>query len=311
MIKKAGIILVACVLSSIMGYSQVAGKVELMSEKLDRFLNVRDFCISDDHSECYFSVQSSFQEISRIAVMKKKGAEWSEPQLMEFSGTCSDLEPFLSPDQKRLYFVSNRPLKARSDSAKDYDIWYVERKDPSSAWSEPVNMGKPVNSERDEFYPSLSSGNNLYFTSETPEGLGKDDIYLCRWNGTAYEEPVPLTANVNSSGMEFNAFVSRDDHFLFFTKYNSSDGLGSGDLYLSRKDRSGSWGKAENLGKSINTKFMEYCHFYDEREEMLYFTSRRNSLQPQKFKDLEEYDRVIRGSGNGLSKLYKVRFSLR
>lgn len=311
MIKKTGIILVACVLSSIIGYSQVAGKVELMSEKLDRFLNVRDFCISDDHSECYFSVQSPFQEISRIAVMKKKGAEWSEPQLMRFSGACSDLEPFLSPDQKRLYFVSNRPLKAAGDSTKDYDIWYVERKDITSDWSEPVNMGKPVNSERDEFYPSLSSGKNVYFTSETPAGYGKDDIYLCRWNGTAYEEPVPLNAGVNSSGMEFNAFVSRDDHFLFFTKYNSSDGLGSGDLYLSRKDRSGSWGKAEHLGKEINTRFMEYCPFYDEREEILYFTSKRNTLQAQPFKDLEAFERIIRGSGNGLSKLYKVRFSLR
>lgn len=311
MIKKTGIILVVCILSCITAHSQEEGKVELVSEKLDRFLNVRDLCISDDHSEYYFSVQSPFQEISRIVVMKKNGGQWSEPQLMGFSGACSDLEPFLSPDQKRLYFVSNRPLKAMSDSTKDYDIWYVERKDLSSAWSEPLNMGKPVNSDRDEFYPSLSTGHNLYFTSETPSGLGKDDIYLCRWNGNAYEEPVLLNTNVNSSGMEFNAFVSRDDHFLFFTKYNSSDGLGSGDLYLSKKDRSGNWGKAENLGKDINTKFMEYCPFYDEIEEVLYFTSRRNSLQPQKFKDLEEFDRVIRGSGNGLSKLYKVRFSLR
>lgn len=311
MIKKTAFGLVACVLACISGYSQAVGKVEPVSEKLDRFLNVRDFCISDNHNECYFSVQSPFQEISRIAVMKKNGAQWSEPQLMGFSGACSDLEPFLSPDQKRLYFVSNRPLKAMSDSTKDYDIWYVERADPASAWSDPVNMGKPVNSERDEFYPSLSSGKNLYFTSETPAGLGKDDIYLCRWNGTAYEEPVPLPGSVNSSGMEFNAFVSRDDHFLFFTKYNSSDGFGSGDLYLSRKDRSGNWSKAGNLGKEINTKFMEYCPFYDEREEMLYFTSRRNTLQSHQFKNLEEFEQVIRGSGNGLSKLYKVRFSLR
>lgn len=311
MIRTTGIILLIGILACTKAYGQAEAKVELVSEKLDRFLNVRDLCISDDHREFYFSVQSPFQEISRIAIMTKNNGQWSEPQLMGFSGSCSDMEPFLSPDQKRLYFVSNRSLKAGSDSLKDYDIWYVERKDLSSPWSEPVNMGKPVNTERDEFYPSLSTDRNLYFTSETPAGMGKDDIYLCRWNGTAYEEPVPLNAHVNSSGMEFNAFVSRDDHFLFFTKYNSSDGLGSGDLYLSKKDRSGNWTKAENLGKGINTKFMEYCPFYDEQEEILYFTSRRNSIQSQKFKDLGEFDRVIRGSGNGLSKLYKVRFSLR
>lgn len=311
MIHKAVIVFMACILAGLSAYSQAEEKPGPANEKLDRFLNVRDFCISDDHTEAYFSVQSPFQELSHIAVMKQNGGQWSEPELMAFSNASSDLEPFLSPDQKRLYFVSNRPLKAESDSLKDYDIWYVERKSLSAAWSEPVNMGKPVNSGRDEFYPSLSTGRNLYFTSETPAGPGKDDIYLCRWNGTAYEEPVPLSAGVNSSGMEFNAFVSRDDHFLFFTRYNSSDGLGSGDLYLSKKDRAGNWGRAENLGKGINTKFMEYCPFYDEIEEVLYFTSRRNSLRPQKVKNLQEFEQLIRGSGNGLSKIYKVRFSLR
>lgn len=311
MTKKAGIIFIVCTFALTNAFGQVEGNVEPVNEKLDRFLNVRDLCISDDHNELYFSVQSPFQEISQIAVMKKSGNQWSEPQLMGFSNTYSDLEPFLSPDQKRLYFVSNRPLKTSDMSAKDFDIWYIERKDLSSAWSEPVNMGKPVNSERDEFYPSLSSNHNLYFTSEAPGGMGKDDIYLCSWDGKAYAEPVPLSANVNSSGMEFNAFVSRNENFLLFTKYNSEGGLGSGDLYLSKKDKAGNWGKAENLGKDVNTKFMEYCPFYDEKEGMLYFTSRRNSLQPQKFKDLQEFDRIIRGSENGLSKIYKVKFSLK
>ncbi len=287
-------------------FCQNSPKVELVNEKLNQFLSVRDFCISTTGDEIYFTIQSPFQEISQIAYMKKIEDKWSDPRLMTFSSSFSDLEPFLSPDQTKLYFASNRPLTLSSIQPKDFDIWYVSRESKNEDWSAPINMGSPINTENDEFYPSVSANNNLYFTADLPTGMGKDDIYVSQFQKGSYLPPQILDKNINSSGYEFNAFISRNEDFLIYTKYNEPGGLGSGDLYISKKNEDGSWSKARNLGGIINTKFMEYCPFYDEKNQILYFTSKRNNIQPKLFKNIEELNQYLFKSENGLSKIYMI-----
>ncbi|RXM50208.1 MULTISPECIES: TolB family protein [unclassified Chryseobacterium] len=287
---------------------QNTSEISLFNKDLNQFLNTRDLTLSKDGNEAYFTIQSPNQEISQIAFIKKNKGSWNEPQLASFNDSFSYMEPFLSSDGKRLYFASDRPLHRDQQQKKDFDIWYVERNTESSKWSEPVNMGKPVNSELNEFYPSLSHNNNLYFTMESPNGMGKDDIYFCKWDGKAYAAPQLLNENINSSGYEFNAYISPKENFIIYTKYNEKGGLGSGDLYISKKSSDGNWQKAENLGTNINTKFMEYCPFYDEKNKTLYFTSRRTNLPPRKFNGISDFQQYINEGENGLSKIYKISF---
>ena len=284
-------------------------EVTLFDKKLNEFLNVRDFCISEKGNEAFFTIQSFDGKISQIAFITKEKQEWSEPVLMPFCDENMYLEPFLTYDGKQLFFVSDRPNNNSKDGKKNFDIWYVERKNPKEKWSEPINLGSPVNSELDEFYPTLSENGNLYFTLDSPNGMGKDDIYFSQWNGKNYTNPVLLNDKINSDGYEFNAFISKDENFLLYTKYNAEGGLGSGDLYISKKDSEGNWQQAENLGNTINTVSMEYCPFYDEKTNTLYFTSRRNKLSPKNFKNITEFQEYL-NSENGLSKIYKVRIQL-
>lgn len=292
--------------------AQKTNEVTLFNKDLNRFLNVRDLSISKDGSEAYFTIQSPNQEVSHIAYIKKnKKNIWSKPELISFNDSFSYLEPFLSHDGRRLYFASDRPLDKNQILKKDFDIWYIERKSNGSQWSEPINMGKPVNSELNEFYPSLSENNNLYFTMEAPSGMGKDDIYFCKWENNAFSSPELLTENINSNGYEFNAFIAPKENFIIFTKYNEKGGLGSGDLYISRKSADGKWMKAENLGTPVNTKFMEYCPFYDEETQTLYFTSRRSNLHPKEFIDINDFQEYTSEGENGLSKIYKVTLNIK
>lgn len=284
-------------------------EVTLFDKKLNQFLNVRDFCISEKGNEAFFSIQSLDGKISQIAFITKEKTEWSEPVLMPFCDENTYLEPFLTYDGKHLFFASDRPNDHSKDGKKNFDIWYVERKNPKEKWSEPINLGSPVNSELDEFYPTLSENGNLYFTLDSPNGMGKDDIYFSQWNGKNYTAPVLLNDKVNSDGYEFNAFISKDESFLLYTKYNEEGGLGSGDLYISKKDSKGNWQQAENLGNTINTTSMEYCPFYDEKTKTLYFTSRRNKLSPKNFKNITEFQDYL-NSENGLSKIFKVKIQL-
>jgi hypothetical protein len=291
-------------------YTQTTDSVTLFSETLNEFLNVRDFTISRDGKEAYFTAQSPGQEISKLVRMVFKKGRWTSPEILPFCDEHQYMEPFLSADGLRLYFVSDRPNNENNYNKKNFDIWYVERIHKKGKWSIPQNIGKPVNTEQDEFYPTLADNNNLYFTMDAPVGMGKDDIYCAIWNGKGYNQPALLDTTINSNGYEFNAFISGNERMLLFTKYNAPDGLGSGDLYVSQKDSNGNWLPAVSIGTPVNTPQMEYCPFYDEKNQILYFTSRRNELSPRKFIDIRDFQEYTHGSGNGLSKIYQIKFSI-
>lgn len=55
---------------------------------------------------------------------------------------------------------------------------------------------------------------------------------------------------------------------------------------------------------------MEYCPFYEQNSETLYFTSKRNSLESKDFQTLEEFEKFLESGENGLSKIYEVRIKL-
>ncbi|MBK7966211.1 MAG: PD40 domain-containing protein [Bacteroidetes bacterium] len=118
--------------------------------------------------------------------------KWSPLAIASFSGRYDDLEPFLSPDERRLYFASNRPLDLTTDTILDYNIWYVERKSNREPWSAPINIGAPINTLQDEFYPCITLSGNLYFTGGGSGTKGKDDIFLSEWKNGMFTPPQSL-----------------------------------------------------------------------------------------------------------------------
>lgn len=271
------------------------------------YKNIRDFTLTSTGNECYTSLQGPSGEVSVIIGMKKVNNNWTKPFVVSFSGKYMDLEPFLSPDNLRLYFASNRPLVAADEQPKDYDIWYVSRKTLSSPWGQPINLGAPVNSKKNEFYPSLAENNNLYFTSDLVSSKGKDDIFFSEWQGDHYTEPVSLNESINTKGYEFNAYISPDESFLIFTGYGRQDGFGSGDLYISYRKTDQQWQKAENMGATVNSDKMDYCPFVDIKDNTLYFTSKRASEAHRKgFDSIDELLKTLGSYENGSSRIYKA-----
>jgi hypothetical protein len=279
-----------------------------LPEVFSRFPNVRDIAISPDGNEIYFSVQSYVDEISFIAWIKKINGTWSNPEIVSFSGKYFDLEPFLSSDGLKFYYASNRPLDATGDKPKDFDIWYVQRENKHSDWSDPINAGPPINSEENEFYPSISDNGNFYFTCDVRGTKGKDDIFFSRFEGNKYAVPVSLSDSINSDGYEFNAFISPDESYMVFTGYQRDDGIGSGDLYISYKNSDGVWTKAKNLGAEVNSSKMDYCPFVDTRTNSLYFTSKRSSvnISGTGFSAMKDFLNGMQSYENGLSRIYKT-----
>ena len=109
-----------------------------------------------------------------IYFMEKVNGDWSKPENIGGNiNTWSDEEaPFMGLDNNTLYFSSND-----STSMGEFDIFMTVR-DENGIWSEPVNLGYPINSVGDDiFYTHTADGKKAYFTSFRKGGLGERDIY--------------------------------------------------------------------------------------------------------------------------------------
>lgn len=237
-------------------------------------LNERDFAIAPDGTEIYFTISTPRSTFQTIVVSRKlANGQWTKPEVASFAGVYSDLEPAFSADGNTLYFASNRPVQGTAP--KDFDIWRVKR--TSTGWGVPENLGAPVNTEADEFYPSITRSGNLYFTAAYAGGPGREDIYVARPDKQNFLKPVALDTAVNSKFYEFNAHVTADERYILFTSYGRKDDAGGGDLYISVKDAHGNWQRAVNL-QVLNSRQLDYCPYVSPDGRALFFTSERHQL---------------------------------
>ena len=215
-----------------------------------------------------------------MLMMREENGRWSKPQVAPFSGEYGGVDPFVSFDGNTVYFCSNRPRSGGNGPEEDYDIWYVER--TSEGWSEPVNMGSPINSDAHEFYPSLTSDGTMYFQSRREGGFGGSDIYRAVPINDRYVEDELLPEEINSSGFEGDAFIAPDESYLIVSTRREENNIGRSDLYISFRDEDGSWSPLKNMGEQVNSRGGENCQILSPCGRYLFYTSRQyKSLPPE------------------------------
>ena len=271
----------------------------------DGFAN-RDMAISPDGNDLFYTIQWYFGLYSVILHAHKINNQWSKPDTAWFSGKYNDMEPAFSPDGNRLYFSSNRPLKL-SDSVKDYDIWYLQKN--GNRWEGPVHLGAAVNSDKDEFYPSLTKSGNLYFTRNNDDR--GDDIFISVLKDGTFSPAQTLPDAVNSKQDDFNAYVDPEEKFIIFSSYKRKDDLGRGDLYYALHTE-GSWQPAIHFEKGINSPALDYSPFVSPDHKYFFFTSKRQSIKfpfPNA-KSATEIRQELNSSGNGFEDIYIMNFKV-
>jgi len=115
---------------------------------------------------------------------------YTKPVKMKLSTNLDDVGPFIGPDQKTLFFGSARQAPGRQGGV---DIYKSARLDESwTNWSEPINMGKPINTSALDFYFTMDNAGNV-FTSRANKALegAQLDLYTL----------VPKTFNINLVGV--------------------------------------------------------------------------------------------------------------
>ena len=186
--------------------------------------------ITVDNSEMYVTMCQGLN--CDIWKTKKEGENWGklEPLSDIINGPRTwESQPSISADGKVLYFASIRPgnVGFNEDDPSTYtsDIW-VSYRDENGNWSEPKNLGPPINTPGNEKSPFIHSDyQTLYFSSDGHPGVGGYDIFFSRLNpdGT-WSEPQNIGYPINSEDDEVGLIVSLSGKkALFSTNRNNKN----------------------------------------------------------------------------------------
>jgi outer membrane protein OmpA-like peptidoglycan-associated protein len=249
-----------------------------------------------------------------------------------------DYSPLVSEDGNTMIFTSNRTEDMQVKSGLNYEDIYISRR-TGAGWTTPEKISPEINIKYNDAAASLSpDGTTLFLYYE--EGGG--DIYTSTFDGRKWSKPAPLNRNINHPNFwETSACISADGKKLFFTS-NRPGGQGELDIYVSELDKNGQWGKAVNLGPTVNTPMHEDSPFIHHDGKTLFFSSDGhptmgsndifktelvngtwtkpanmgfpiNSIEYDGFFTLSPdkktgYFSALRNDGNGSADIYKIRF---
>lgn len=240
----------------------------------------------------FYTINTPSQGIIAYAEMQVDSS-WSAPRVAPFSGTYSEYDPLFSPDGKRLYFSSERPLTSDSTNGQTH-IWFVERSE--EGWTKPQWVDLH---QGGTYYSSLTHTGALYFNR-----WDTGDMYKATAQDTGYQVK-ELPAVINSPNGEGDPFISPEEDYLIFRGYNQS--LGNGDLYISfRIDDS--WTEPENLGEPINSQYHEMCPYVTADKQFFIFASSRISRPyvSEKGAELDALKQKHQGYDNGELNIFYI-----
>jgi hypothetical protein len=177
------------------------------------------------------------------------------------NGNSNDFNPVVSDKEDFLVYSKSQPF---------YDALLFSTK-INGNWTDPFNLNEILKVDRDLFPTSISKdGKEIYFYSSADyDGI----IYVSRFDNGVWNSIVKLNENINTKYWESHATISHDNKKLYFTS-NRKGTFGGLDIYVSKRDSSGDWGPATNLGSVINTPYNEESPFLSADDKTLFFSSR-------------------------------------
>ena len=246
-----------------------------------------------------------------ICVSHYANGGWTKPEIAPFSGQYPDYDPLITPDGSKMFFTSRRPFDGRQDA----DIWVMDK--ASDGWSEPRNLGAPINTPGVEGYATITRDGTLYFHSSREGGKGDLDIYRSRLVDGKYTKAENLGDVVNTKYTEAFPQIASDESFLIFVGIDKPDeiiGDGAkyprGDLYIAF-NRNGTWTTPKHIDPPINTPAAEVCPFLSPDGKYLFFTSERGfrTWFPKTRVTINEIEQGLNSVENGLGNIYQVDLS--
>lgn len=180
-----------------------------------------------DMKEFYFIKGDEGNKKQEFAVFQYENNRWYESIISPRMG-----QPFISPDGKTMHLGRR----------------YMERTD--AGWSDRKSLGLPF---KDILIMRLTaSANGTYYFDTYDEKKEDFPIRYSRLIDGKYEKPKLLSKEINTGSQLNHPFIAPDESYLIWDAKREG-GYGDSDIYISFRDKEGSWGAAINLGDKINT----------------------------------------------------------
>jgi hypothetical protein len=212
--------------------------------------------ISPDGRELYYTeVTPPDWGNYNIRYYKYLNNKWEGP-LELFQGF---LGPGLSIDNQTMFFEKYGDAKT---------CWQSKR--TATGWGMPT-LCTVVPEAKDKHYLQETASGRIYASSlGALNGLGRMDIssYLKSDPKGAHQS---LGKPLNSPGNEGDFYVARDESYLVFGSPHRG-GLGGGDLFISFREKDGSWSDPRNLGPTVNTPGFEFGPYVTDDGRYLFFS---------------------------------------
>lgn len=214
----------------------------------------RDVAISPDGHEFYYGL--AFGNLVTILVSRTENGFWTEPEIAPFAMELDFLhfEPCIAPNGDKLFFLSTRPPKDQETKPGwgHQNIWAVDRQEDGS-WGEPYDLGWPINTKNNEYFPSMTRDGSLYFTRSYPNE-DKAVIFRSLFVDGKYKEPEMLPAPVNGKRNLYNAYIAPDESYLIACVEAQDDEAASGltNYCVFFRKRNDTWSEGIDMGEKIN-----------------------------------------------------------
>ena len=265
----------------------------------------RDVAISFEGDEMYFGLANA--GVVTIIWTRREENRWTEPEVAPFAvdPDIFDFEPCISPDGKTFMFLSTRPPDGMAPKRgwAYQNIWAMDR--TAEGWGKPYDLGKPINSEGAEYFPSLTRDGSLYFTRSG--GTARESyIYRARLTEGGYAEPEKLGPQVNSTTMQYNAFIAADESYLIYLVPEREENIGLSDYYISFRGEDDTWTGPINMGPKVNRPGATGASPYVTRDGKYFFFSSTKPLPEGMELSLDLIKRLYYEPENGSPDIYWI-----
>lgn len=163
-----------------------------------------------------------FVEENHLAVRHRTETGWSplEKLNLSFKNESDYFVACMSSDGKAIIFSAKLTGNVYYNKKRDECDLYVCLRLSENQWSDPINLGRTINTAGNETSPFLSAdGTTLYFATDGRPGYGDQDIFFATRTGTGWTEwttPVNLGPSVNTPGFEAYYTVPASGEYAYF-----------------------------------------------------------------------------------------------
>ncbi len=211
-------------------------------------------CVTADENTLIYTRQigEGNQSQEDLYISKRVNGVWSKGEPIPNVNTPdNEGAQTISANGKMLVFT----VCNRMGDFGSCDLYFSELK--GNKWTSPKNIGAPVCTPSWESQPSLSAhGDMLFFARGNPRDRSNTDLYLSRRNEKGeWTNPEPIK-ELNTDYADQAPFMHPDGQTLYFMSAGYGS-VGGNDLYMSKMQPDGTFGKPKNLGIPINSPLDE------------------------------------------------------